>query len=116
MNWITNHTPAWNGWIAMLLYWLPLALCAYGYFIRGIQKYRAELQKREQAESKDPPDYYNPELTIGTLIGYALLIVLPIANLFAATFDVAPRVFGDFFVWIGKVFNIPLVPKRKGAP
>lgn len=115
MNWIIEHTPTWNSWIALLLYWLPLALCAYGYTVRGVQKYRKELADRAAAEAA-PNHYYAPELTFGTLVGYAALTACPIANLFAAIFDVAPRVFGDFFAWIGKTLDIPLVPKREKQP
>lgn len=111
MQWITEHLPAWNGWIALLLYWLPLALNAYGYTVRaavGIQKDRADREKSEAAER----GYYLPSITVGTLVGYAALTVLPIANLFSAVLDVAPKVFSDFFEWCGRVLDVPLVPKR----
>lgn len=113
IDWIASHVPAWNGWLALCLYWMPLVLCAYGYLVIAVRKYRDELTLREKMESQDPPGYYQPELMIGTLVGYLLATVVPIANLIAAIFYIAPRVFGDFFEWIGKTFAIPLVPKRK---
>lgn len=121
MNWITEHLPAWNSWIALLMYWLPLALCAYGYTVRSAKKFAQDRAEREAAETWKPDpakgDYqsrpiYIPGITIGTLIGYAVLTVCPVANLFAATFDVAPKVFNGFIEWCDKVLNVPLVPKR----
>lgn len=111
IDWIVSHTPEWNSWLALLLYWMPAALCAYGYTVRGLRKYRQELADRAKAES-DERAYYHPELTFGHIIGHAILTALPVANLFAAIFSVAPEVFGDFFSWIGRVFDQPLVPKR----
>lgn len=34
-------------------------------------------------------------------------------NLLAACFDLAPKMLGRFFEWIGRVFDQPLVPRRK---
>ena len=112
IDWIVAHRPAWNSWMALGLYWMPLVLCAYGYLLRAIRKYREELANRAKAEA-DPKAYYRPTLTVGTIVGGAVLTVTPIANLFAAVFDVAPEVFSDLFSWLGKVLDIPLVPKRK---
>lgn len=113
MNWITENAPAWNSWMALLTYWAPLAMCAYGYAARSIFDYRDELRLRDLHE-KGQCKYsvYSPTLTIGVLLGRALVALCPVANLFAAIFDVAPKVFSDLFAWLGKVFDIPLVPKR----
>lgn len=112
MNWIIERTPEWNSWMALFLYWMPLALCTYGYSVEFVQKYRKELQSRAKAEA-DEKDYYFPSLTLGWIVGHVVLALMPIANMFAAVFDVAPKVFGDLFEWIGKALDIPLVPKRK---
>lgn len=112
MNWIIEHTPAWNSWIAVLLFWMPAALNAYGYTVEFVQLYRKELRDRAKAEADDKA-YFSPNLTVGWIVGHAALAVIPIANLFAAVFDVAPKVFGDFFTWIGRVLDFPLVPKRE---
>jgi hypothetical protein len=96
-----------NPWIAVCLYWAPLALCAYGYLMRTWFNYRKDVETR-----KKEPHYY-PTDTIGSLIGRAVVTILPVGNLLAAIFDVAPEVFGRFFKWIGRVFNQPLVPKLK---
>lgn len=113
MNWIIEKLPAWNSWIALLLYWLPLALCAYGYTVRSFQRIAKDRQRREDALThKHSYSCYLPDITVGTLIGYVILSVAPVANLFAAIFDVAPKVFGSFIDMLGRVFDIPLVPKR----
>lgn len=96
-------------WLAFFLYWLPLALCLYGYTVRTFRDYRKDVAAREK-------DYYHPELTIGLIVGRLVMAVLPIGNLFAAVFNVAPEVFGDFFRWVGKALDIPLVPKKKDQP
>lgn len=111
MNWIIEHTPEWNSWMAILLFWMPMALCAYGYTVEFVQKYRKELRDRAKAEV-DEKFYYSPELTLGWIVGHVVLTVMPMVNAFMAVFYVAPRVFGDFFTWIGKALDFPLVPKR----
>ncbi|HEY9146568.1 MAG TPA: hypothetical protein VIN36_07770 [Thiobacillus sp.] len=96
-----------NFWLALCLYWLPMALCLYGYSVRTFRDYRQDVKRRESLA------FYMPDLTVGVVVGRFLMAVFPIANLLAAVFDVAPEVFGDFFRWIGKALDIPLVPKRK---
>ena len=115
MNWIISKLPEWNSWIALLLYWIPLVFCAYGYTLRSAYKIRQDIAGRADAESK-PNGFYNPNITIGTLIGYVAISAIPVANLFAAIFDVAPGLFSRFFRWCERVLDIPLVPKRKGHP
>lgn len=111
MNWIAAHIPAWNSWIALLLYWLPLVMCAYGYAVEFVQLYRDEIRARAKAEA-DEKAYYSPTLTLGWIVGHVVITIVPIVNLLAAVFDAAPKAFGDFFTWLGKALDIPLVPKR----
>lgn len=102
----------WNGWIAFMLYWLPLGFNAYGYTVRTAINYRADLKARNESR-QDAKKWYVPTDTLGALIGRGLATTLPGVNLLAAVFDLAPEVFGRFFSWIGKVFDQPLVPKDK---
>jgi hypothetical protein len=99
----------WNGWLGILLFWMPGALCAYGYTVRTWVNYRKDLDNREKEK------FYHPTDTIGTLLGRSIMTILPVGNLFAAAFDVGPEVFRRFFEWIGKVFDQPLVPQKKRA-
>ena len=115
MDTILSYAPQWNSWMAVFLYWMPLALCSYGYVVEFVQAYRSELRDRAKAEADDK-DYYYPSLTLGWIVGHVLLTVMPMVNLFMAVFYTAPRVFGDFFSWIGKALDMPLVPKRSKKP
>ena len=112
MHWIMSNLPPWNSWLAMGLYWMPLALCAYGYTLRAAYRFSKDRRDRAKADTEKSAYYYFPTITIGTLVGYAVLSVMPIANLFSAIFDVAPKPFASMFEWFGKVLDIPLVPKR----
>lgn len=102
-----------TNWLGILLYWLPLALCAYGYTVRVWGRYQKEVKEREEAEKAGSGFY--PTLTVGSLVGYALLTITPIANLFSAIFDVAPQVFKGLIKLCERVFSVPLVSpvKRK---
>lgn len=114
MDRIQSLIPEWNGLIALIVFWLPLLLCLYGYTVRSLRDFANDRAKRADAESRPKPSvgYYEPSVTVGTLVGRLLASVVPIINLVVALFDVAPEVFGDFFKWFGKAFDIPLVPKR----
>lgn len=103
-----NVTTMWG----ILLYWLPLAFCAFGYVVRTADNVQKDLEARDKHEKAGTIDRYVPTDTIGTLIGRAIVSLLPVANLLAACFDVGPKIFGKFFAVLGRVFNQPLVPKR----
>jgi hypothetical protein len=116
MNTINAIRAFWfTGWVGLFLYWLPLAMCAVGYTVRTWRNYQKDVKSRDEQEAAGKV-WYVPTDTIGTLIGRAIAAVLPAVNLCAAAFDVGPKLFGDFFEWIGKVFDIPLVPQRKKVP
>lgn len=107
IEWIKDISTWWvSGWIGMLLYWLPASFCLVGYTLKCWSEVRHDTKARETAQ------YYSPSITVGTIIGRSILSVIPVANLWAGLFDVAPKLFGDFFEWIGRVFSVPLVPKR----
>lgn len=89
--------------LALYVYWVPLVICAIVYFFRTIHLYKKDLVKREESK------FYSPSLTIGTIVWFVLLTITPCVNLFALVFDCASSV----FTWLGKVLDIPLVPKQK---
>ena len=97
--------PIWGS----LFYVLPFTICAYGYTARTWNNYRKDVLNRDDPERT----IYYPTDTIGSVLGRALVSIIPLANLWAAAFDIGPEVFGDFFRWLGKLFDQPLVPKRK---
>ncbi|MBN8263024.1 MAG: hypothetical protein J0M21_00035 [Xanthomonadales bacterium] len=114
MEWIQDHIPAWNGLLALFLFWLPLLLCLYGYTVRSVREFANDRAARANAElpTSQSNGYYQPSITVGTLLARLAASVVPIVNLVAAIFDVAPEVFGQFFNWASKALDIPLVPTR----
>ena len=95
----------WTGLMGILLYWVPSACCCVGYTARTANNYMQDKRQREEAGAR-----YEPTDTIGALIGRAIVSALPVANLWAAAFDIAPKFLGGFFDWLDRVFNTPLVP------
>jgi hypothetical protein len=120
-NWMMAFD--FTSWMGFGLYWLPLSLCAYGYTVRTWLNYQKDVTTRAESENdllvtetelgRRSAAFYNPTDTIGTLIGRGLAATIPVVNLWAACFDVAPRLFASMFKWFGRVFDQPLVPKRK---
>lgn len=104
---VMNYVPAANSVIAIALYWVPLAFCVVGYTVRTWRHFRDDLTRRTSGE------FYIPQDTVGTLIGRAVVTVFPMANLWAACFDVGPQIFSKFFAFIGRIFDQPLVPRRR---
>ena len=104
MNWI-NHALTWwiSGIAGIALYWVPVAACLIGYTIRSWR----HIQKDQKSRSRD--DYYVPGITVGNLIGWFILSWIPIANLMATVFDLAPHFFERFFKAIGRIFDQPLI-------
>lgn len=113
------NIPAWvNGTLASTLYFVPLTLCVYGYTVRTWRNYRKDIARRQlvaEAKANDPKAFlgYMPTDTVGTLIGRAVVTVIPIANLWAACFDIGPWLFGRFIDKLSAIFNQPIVPERK---
>ena len=101
-----------NSLLAVFLYWSPAALCLYGYTIRTWTQYKSDIAKRLEAE-KTEKGYYHPSLRIGDLVCRSIVTLLPIANLWAACFDVFPEVFRKLGEFISRALDQPLVPSRK---
>jgi hypothetical protein len=99
--------------MGIVLYWLPASLCVYGYTVRTWLNFQKDTKAR--AEAARPSNYY-PTDNMGDLIGRAVVAVVPIANIWAAAFDVAPKMCATMFNWIGRVFDAPLVPRRNDKP
>jgi hypothetical protein len=115
LEWITSFIAAnpWNSALAIALYWSPALLCISGYTLRTWRGYRDDLKRRAKAARSDNGASYYPTLTIGDLVARAFLSLTPIANLWAASFDIAPLFFSRAFSGIGRVLCAPLVPRRE---
>jgi hypothetical protein len=96
-----------NSLVGFFIYWIPIVLCVVGYTIRTFRN----VQKDREARAREMSNYY-PTDTIGDVIGRAFVSFIPVANFWAAYFDVCPDLFSKFFKWLEKVFDQPLVPKR----
>ena len=86
--------------LAIFIYWIPAAICIAVYVIRFISMYRDDVVKSQKA-------HYQPSLTIGYIIGFAVGSFCPVINLFMLFFDAA----ASAFKFIGKILDVPLVPK-----
>jgi hypothetical protein len=111
MNTVIEFVKSFNvfdftNYMTLLLYWLPLSVCAYGYTIQFWKQYRRELAACTE-------DNYRPSLTIGTIIGHTIIVGLPLANLWMAVFNIGPTLFSGFFSLVGQIFNTPLVGPKK---
>lgn len=96
--------------LAILLYWLPLVVCTVGYLARTARNFIKDRALRETVGGG-----YYPTDTVGSLIGRAIVTLLPVANLWAAMFDLSPEIFSRCFKWLRMVFNQPLVPDSDAA-
>jgi hypothetical protein len=104
-DWILGYWA--NAWISFGLFWLPLGVCAIGYTVRTWRNFRKDRKARESEK------HYYPTDTVGTLIGRGIVSVVPVANLCAAAFDLAPEMLSGFIRRMAKIFDQPLVPKRR---
>jgi hypothetical protein len=114
VNYILNFE--WNGWLGIALYWVPLVFCVVFYTARTAEGYMKDKRAREDAYLKRAANgtgFYYPEETLGRILGRAVVSVCPVANLWAALFDLSPKVFGRFFNLLSRVFDQPLVPPLK---
>lgn len=106
--------------MGFLLYWVPLAVCAYGYTVETFKNYQIDLSRRTQYEgylmqkeltTAYVPHYY-PTDTIGTIILRIIVSIIPVMNLWTSLFQVLPSLLSSFFKVIEKILDRPLVPKR----
>jgi hypothetical protein len=87
---------------ALWLYYVPAAICLVVYSIRTTREYRVDYKNSLK-------DNYYPKLTVGVILRRILAALLPTFNIFAVVFNCS----GSIFDFIGKVFDMPLIPKRK---
>jgi hypothetical protein len=105
LNWFLAFD--FTGRMGLMLYWLPVAVCAQGYLARTIKRYR------DCVAARNAGNHFHSD-TVGTLIGRAIATFCPVINLLAAICDLGPKLLGGFFARIGKMFDQPLV--RQAAP
>lgn len=87
--------------IALFTFWTPLIICLSVYLFRFIGMYKRDLENCAER-------HYRPSLTVGLIVWYVTISIIPCINLFTLVFDCASSV----FKWLGKFLNIPLVRSR----
>lgn len=98
--------------LCIILYLVPFVLCAIGYIERTWINYQKDRVERDRLSDKPDWKIYRPTDTIGSLLGRAVVTILPIVNLLAALFDVCPEMYGRFFYWVSKLLSYPIVPPK----
>ena len=92
-NYITNFE--FNSHLGILLYWIPLIVCAIGYTMRTWANVQKDLNQREKAEEDElinqslPQEdrrrhiqaFYHPKETIGHVLGRIFVSVMPVVSL-----------------------------------
>ena len=126
IDWIVTRIPQWDSYLALALYWIPVVVCLVGYAILSVRMYYKDVEARATAISnreKQRQDaangvtgtryystFYLPKLTVGWLVGHALISFIPVLNIWMSLFDVLPRVASNVVRTLGRVLNIPFVP------
>jgi uncharacterized membrane protein YbjE (DUF340 family) len=93
--------------LASPYYLLPLLFCAVGYTLRTNRNVKKDRIRR----SKD--GFYVPTDLVGDVVGRAIVTIIPLGNIWAAMFNIAPDVLELFYGWLLKVLDKPLVPPLK---
>lgn len=96
LEFITSYQ--FNSLLAIYTYWVPLLICLIVYAFQFVHYYKLDVHNSKEK-------YYNPKLTVGSIVGHLFVAVCPGLNIFAAVFDCL----GPLFSFFEKVFNKPLV-------
>jgi len=91
-----------NGWLSLMLYWIPLMFTTVGYIKRTIYNYQFDIKHRANKN-------YYPTDSIGTIVVRLIITVTPIANIWTAIFVFFPEFFSSLWEAIGKFLETPLV-------
>lgn len=109
--WLVSLTQWWfTGAMGTILYWMPLIVCLAVYFYTVVEKIREDYEKRTGEMEEGVSDFYNPEVTIGTIIGYIFISVCPGINLVCFFRETAWKLIKFVFERIEWIFEIPIIP------
>lgn len=99
-----------NTVLAIWLYWVPLLVCLIGYLSDCVSDYKSDYERHTT-------DFYYPKLTVGKILGRLIVSFVPGVNIAIALFSHFFILISKFFHYLGKVFDIPLIPARpQGSP
>jgi hypothetical protein len=136
VDWSLGIFHAHTSLVVLIGFIMPFLINAFEFTLRTIKEYRNDLASRAKAttaaaayaeelvkwkaagsvyrNSPNEPREYEPTLTIGHILARLIGIVTPFINFIVMICNM-DRVFewiGECFSWLGRVFSIPLVPKR----
>lgn len=93
-------------------YWVPVMVSALGYLLLSIKHYHADLAQFKLYQADPLRVRYTPTLTVGTLVGRAIVCFIPIINGLVALWKFTPILARDIIDVCGQWLDIPLVPKK----
>lgn len=64
----------WNSTLVIALYIVPMATALGGHFRQFVKDYQSDLENYQKS-------YYDPALTVGSILGRLLISVIPVINL-----------------------------------
>lgn len=94
-----------NGTLAICLYWIPLLVCLVGYIFDFIRDYKADAEKYQEP-------YYNPKLTVGSILGRLIITILPVCNLAVAIFKHLGKIIRKIIEVCADFLDIPIIRHR----
>ncbi len=114
MIWIEsvwNYTLAlpMNGYLAIFLYWIPMALCAIGYTRNCVDEYYEDVKAVSSSDGK----FYSQKLRVGTIVWRICVTLIPVANLFALVFRHLHPMCSMVFEALVDVLSTPIVKKKE---
>lgn len=136
VEWSLGVFHAHTSMVVLLGFIVPFIVNSFEFILRTIKEYREDLANRaKSAASKvayqaeldtwrdkgspgrlpyDTTKGYNPELTVGHILARLIGIFTPVINflVMVANMDRVFEWIGNGFRALGKLFDIPLVPRR----
>ena len=111
IDWLVNIVTnvSFNSTMAICLYWVPMIICLVGYLFDFVKDYQTDAKNYQES-------YYDPKLTIGSILGRLIVSVMPVLNLGMALFKHMGNIIKKILLVCEKALNIPIIrhnPKPK---
>lgn len=94
----------------VILYWIPLGVCLLYYVKRSFKEIKADHDRRDRAE--EGKFHYEPNVTVGLLVGYLVLTVFPVVNLIIAFFITIGMWLLHALGFIADILYKPIIARR----
>lgn len=96
----------------LYFYFVPLAISILGFLATSITEYKLDLDNRKDYLDGNSKYGYTPQIKVGTLVGRAIIAVLPFVNIGSALYKLT-YLARDIKKAAEKALDIPLVPKKE---